>query len=534
MRLIQTKIIIALALIMVSGMSSGVSAAVEDGRVGKDIWSGYWWPTSKGEVLGPLGKYDRLAGTQSARWEKENNPPGRDVPSWHGLCHGWAAASAMESEPKNGIQVSGQTLSVGDLKGLLSICHSDDVANFFGDRFGDGVGSEDPNDMAPDLLWMVLRRQVKEQQIPIILDVEPGAEVWNYPVFAYRVEYAPIRSDNKLHNCTLSVWMADNGVNKEFIGLKRSFQRYTFQAEIENGAVIMGTGKWTGSSQKLHPDFAWVPYVVRSSNPEINYDKFCQLTRRTLAVTTPPEVGTSPVSPETTPDPTIPTTTPSGGGSGGEAAETLTLAQLLLLLHGEKSDFDFDISAGQFDGKYKENDLLTINGISNESGYLYLFGIDPAGNLSVLYPQPGDTGRIEANKPFMIPGETSLFQLRLTQPYGNYRVHGIVSEKPLHFSGEYDTSTAKLEKPQSETAPIQTQQQTQMQAQAQTQKPVKAVLDWNELTLRVCPTEQQEATTVLEEAKSKGGVIPVESRLSEILGRFSQDQVIIYVGPAEK
>ena len=33
------------------------------------------------------------------------------------------------------------------------------------------------------VLWRLLKLHVKEQGVPLILDVEAGAEVWNYPVY---------------------------------------------------------------------------------------------------------------------------------------------------------------------------------------------------------------------------------------------------------------------------------------------------------------------------------------------------------------
>jgi len=477
-----------------------VFAGMEEGRVATDIWSGYWWPTARGEILEPLGKYDTLTGQKAAAWERTNNPPGRNVPGWFGLCHGWAASSVIDSEPKKTIRVGNQVLSVGDQKGLLSVCHSDDVANIYGDRFGDGIGSEDTNDIAPDELWMVLRRYIKEQKLPVVLDLEPGPEVWNYPAFAYRVEYAPIQTGSPIHQGTISLWFADDAVPKNFVGLKRVFQRYRFQVEMRGDSVVMGTGKWIGESARNHPDFAWFPYIVRSSNPEVKYDLVCNLLGR--QITPPPApVSVSPVQPEQPVQPQV--TTPEVE----TASDCLTLPQLMLLLEGEKSDFIFDISAEKFDGKYKENDLLAINGITRETGYLYLFGIDPNGKIAVLYPQPEDDNRVEADKPFTVPGANASYQWRLTPPYGDYRVKGIVTSKPLRFTGEYV-------KPQTVESDSE-----------------RRILDWNALLMRVMPMENELSTEAI--GRMKGNDFVEMRLLYETLGRFSQDEVMINVGPAQ-
>jgi len=479
-----------------------VFAGTEEGRVATDIWSGYWWPTAKGEILQPLRKYDLLTDHKAGAWERANNPPGPNVPGWFGLCHGWAASSIVDPEPKRAIRVGNQVLSVGDQKGLLAVCHSDDIANIYGDRFGDGIGSEDPDDIYPDELWMVLRRYIKEQGLPIVLDLEPGPEVWNYPAFAYRVEYNPIQPGSSIHKGTISIWFADDGVPKNFVGLKRIFQRYHFQVEMRGDSVVMGTGKWIGESIKNHPDFAWFPYIVRSSNPEVKYDQVCNLLGR--PVTPPPTPVQGPVQPV---QPPVQSQQPIVMPEIETASECLTLPQLMLLLEGEKSDFIFDISAEKFDGKYTENDLLAINGITREAGYLYLFGIDPNERISVLYPQPEDNNHMEVDKPFTVPNPNASYQWRLTPPYGDYRVKGIVTSKPLRFTGEYV-------KPQTVESGSE-----------------RRILDWNELLMRVMPTESELSTETINRAKSNDSG---EMRLLyEMLGRFSQDEIIVNVSPAK-
>ena len=138
-------------------------AAVEEG-VSKHIpWSGYWWPVAKGELLGPLEKYDAVSGKQAQWWELENKPPGPHVPPWHGYCHGWSAAAVLEREPSTHQIAKGApgqgpvVLTVGDQKGWYSASHAFDVANYYGDRYGDDEGSEDMQDMAPDMLWNLLK-----------------------------------------------------------------------------------------------------------------------------------------------------------------------------------------------------------------------------------------------------------------------------------------------------------------------------------------------------------------------------------------
>lgn len=193
----------------------------------------------------------------------------------------------------------------------------------------------------------------------------------------------------------------------------------------------------------------------------------------------------------------------------------LTIRELLMLIAGEKSDFTLSIQAGHFDGKYVEEELLTIRGISDESGYLYLFGIDPEGNLSVLYPQPGDSRRIEAKTPFTIAGEAAPYQWRLTVPYGMYKVHGVVTEKQLGFSGQL-MGDAKI-----------------VSEVDGNNKLPKISLNLTDLITRISPTEVIDANEAAQQVKSKGNSTE-QSSIEQQLGRYAQSQVVIYIGPANK
>jgi hypothetical protein len=126
--------------LMLASLATTAQAQVDEG-VSKHIpWSGYWFPMAKGELLGPLKKYDALTGSNAFQWEYQKNPPGQNVPEWHGYCHGWSAAAVLEKEPKQQrlIRYAGGSipLQVGDQKAWYTACHAADTANWYGDRFG--------------------------------------------------------------------------------------------------------------------------------------------------------------------------------------------------------------------------------------------------------------------------------------------------------------------------------------------------------------------------------------------------------------
>jgi len=328
--------VVAGASVAVIGLrATPVSATtLEEARAQVVPWSGYWWPLRGGGILKPLDKYDRLTGSKAGAWELEHHPLSTDTPEWHGYCHAWAASAMMEKEPRmprvarvrNPRPVE---LRVGDQKGLLAACHTCDVANVYGDRFGDREGSEDKRDLAPDRLWYLLKLYVKEQRVPLILDIEAGPEVWNYPVFGYRLQYSP-HGDSGRQLAELSLLMADNGVRADYVGVKVRRHTYRFTFQLRNGSVAMGSGRWVGRSREDHPDFAWYPYVARGDNPEVSYDQVQRLLTGSDA--RPPEPAVEPAADaetEPTAEPTAepdtePATEPETGAETEPAAEPAT------------------------------------------------------------------------------------------------------------------------------------------------------------------------------------------------------------------
>lgn len=239
-------------------------------------WSGYWWPHKEGAIQGPLSKYDRLTGRTALLWEQQQYPAHEGVLDWHGYCHAWAASSVLETEPQSdryvrprGSSVDPVHLTVGDQKGLLAAAHAEDVANSYGDRFGDGEGDES-DDLAPETLWRLLRMYVKNQGIPLIVDIDATEEVWNYPVYRYEIRHWP-HDGEFTRIARMTLWMADNGVHPDYIGTQVRKQTYLFTFEMRDGLIVAGTGKWIDRSATDHIDFAWYPFVAQPENPEIQY-----------------------------------------------------------------------------------------------------------------------------------------------------------------------------------------------------------------------------------------------------------------------
>ena len=146
-------------------LAAAAEAGVEEGAATVTPWSGYWWPKRKGELLGPLAKYDQLTGHTAAVWERRHSPPGPKQQDWEGYCHAWSAAAITEEEPKEAKTIENVSVGVADQKGWLTAAHTQDVANFAGHRY-DGRPGDDLQDIYPDVLWNTLKSYIGQRRPP--------------------------------------------------------------------------------------------------------------------------------------------------------------------------------------------------------------------------------------------------------------------------------------------------------------------------------------------------------------------------------
>jgi len=400
------------------------TGGVEEGRAAVIPWSGYWWPLRSGGTARPLGLYDQLTGKRAAEWEKTNHPPKPDVPAWHGYCHGWAASAVLEREPNRTQMIrNGRRsipMTIADQKALLAMCHARDVANVYGTRFRDAA-RDDKQDLRPDVLWRLLKLYVKQQGLPLILDVEAGPEVWNYPVYAYRVEYQP---DGEGGECraTMTLWLADNDVAPNFVGLKVRRHTYSFRFRLISGAVVSGSGRWDGISKDDHPDFAWFPFVAVPENPELDY-------------TAVRKMFVDPAGPDAAPVNFTPDNLPVRAElPERERPIAISPMELAALVANRTSAFHLDVTVNRFDGgRYAVGEAFTVRGTSQRDGYLTLLHIDPSGALRLQFPPDGSTHRVTADKPFEVGTAAPKFTV-VGQP-GTHRIKAIVTTRPLLLTG---------------------------------------------------------------------------------------------------
>lgn len=502
------KTVLLMSCFVCLAVPATTPAQVEEAQARYVPWSGYWWPLRDGGIVEPLKKYDRLTGRKAATKEQAIYPIGPDAQGWWGYCHAWAASSVMEREPRRSVTPrltngSSLELAVGDQKALLAGCHTDDVANTYGRRNNGNVGDDPEDDLKPDELWRLLKLYVKQQGLPLILDLDSGPAVWNFPVYAYRIELSRQEGyEDFLAHMTL--WMADDYVPFDFVGTQPRKATLHFTCKIQNGSVVMGSAKWIGASVAKHPDFAWYPYVARSENTEIDRSLVLKLLK-----------GSD--GPPPSPPPPIITPNPSPNPRPPQRVLALSPSELLALVSNKTSSFSFDITVDKFDGgQYTVGESYIVSGSAEKAGYLYLFHIAPPnpkkaeqGNkLTLLFPALGQDNRIAAKTRFSIPGGKDKFKFVADGPFGTHVVKAVVTTRRLVLSGV---------DPRQRTNQFGGQRQLFCLPQAERMQ-MQQVLH-----------KVRQGKMTAEQVEQFTGVKP-----RQLLGDFAQDEVPFYVGPNGK
>jgi hypothetical protein len=281
-------------------------------------------------------------------------------------------------------------------------------------------------------------------------------------VYAYRVEYEPI--SGKRVAGVISLWFADDAVEPDYLGTQVRRCDYTFECDMDGGDVIAGTGKWTGRSEKDHPDFAWYPYVAVAESPEVVYAEVKKILGDDSGPPSPPDPPRPPVNPDNpTPRPDDPQVI-----RPGEPVRVLAITplQLLALVTNKTSSFEHASWVDEFNtGKgdpYPVGQSFHVRGSSEKNGYIYIFDIAPEEDKSgrdkpapgkqesvpelrvrLLFPLKGQDNRVNAKQQFEFPGPKDKYKFVAAEPIGTHTIKTIVTERPLSITGVDRQDTQK-------------------------------------------------------------------------------------------
>ncbi len=227
-------------------------------------WSGWWWPTSRGELVygyrgtpAPLQKYDYVT---SGRYDGPATAYGEsyyysdDAEGWWGHCWNWAAASIMEPEPTCPGLYGGVIFHVGDKKGLLTVAYTE--ADYVEASSG-GFGVDSPAGFHG-----VLHDYIGDRGMPVIMDLGISPEHWNYPVYQFDVESTTVGT---VITFTTTIYYANDGVGPDYVGTRVLQKTYEYWFRMD-GDEIADSGWGEGIAP---PQGAWEVLGPGCLNPGI-------------------------------------------------------------------------------------------------------------------------------------------------------------------------------------------------------------------------------------------------------------------------
>jgi hypothetical protein len=158
----------------------------------------------------------------------------------------------------------------------------------------DGKYTSAFEDIRPDVFHKILTNIIGDQKSVVVFDITAGEAVWNYPAYKFEtsIEYLEkrrIKSTTSkykywrsVYNVTTTVTYADDGVNQSITGTRSFTKTYTYELYTTLWYKWLRGGKWTGSSVKNHPDFAWFPKynptgVDKGENPKLVFGKLLEI-----------------------------------------------------------------------------------------------------------------------------------------------------------------------------------------------------------------------------------------------------------------
>ena len=257
-------------------------------------WSGWWWPATRQvrgpylfDLEGPLAKYDRFVAASGGGdpatldWEREQH--GWVGLSWAGHCNGWAAAALLEDEPTQPRELAGITFGVDDLKGLLAAYHFADAAAWLDGGPDDSIS---PLDLHRRLLnWLGRDRK------GFVLTFRPGRgeEVWSYPAYRFELTLSPDPENPDATHARALVWLADNDVPADFVGLQPwRGEPQVYEYRLFGPREAPTGGEWLGASAGggfARPAQLWYPEPrVRNlerelASPNLDYQTLKRILR---------------------------------------------------------------------------------------------------------------------------------------------------------------------------------------------------------------------------------------------------------------
>lgn len=343
------------------------SALPTSGEADPVPWAGNYWPMWQDSInfrwagprtMSPAKKYERAFsvsgveeavsrsfGVESQRQAKEcdtqdecesgeacakrrNTRKGRCIPTWFGMCHGWAVASVLFPEPKHEVSLNGVTFKVQDIKALISLVHNNVVAKYLSGRCNDSEArgtveydeygrpsSPACRDTNAGTFHIIVTNYLGIHKHTLVEDRTFDEHVWNHPIRGYKiVDQRPVTAEEAdrliiaddapppsgyLFNPEAASFLrvrmevaTITGTHPSTDGnLSHRIDDFTEQVRLEYVLELDGEGRiiggeWAGNSKRNHPDFLWLPVSAGTrsvASGKITYANVRKLVMQSLA-----------------------------------------------------------------------------------------------------------------------------------------------------------------------------------------------------------------------------------------------------------
>ena len=222
----------------------------------------------------------------------------RCIPTWFGICHGWAPYAYNEPQATTPVVRGGVTFYPSDLEALMSLLYTEIDSKFLSSRceLGAGEGSTLATDNSGRIVnracmdmnpgsWHVLTtNRLGLRREGFVLDQTLNYEVWNQPAWKYEVVNASGGALKEVSRGEATRLVGGSGSTypwntraEKFFYVEMDFtfilesqpsrqprdaaqfartMRYKYVLETDENGKIFG-GEWVADSKTNHPDFAW-------------------------------------------------------------------------------------------------------------------------------------------------------------------------------------------------------------------------------------------------------------------------------------
>ena len=227
-------------------------------------WSGYWWPFSEGKLArkigskySPLQKYDFVVNGNyygGVYAEGLRRYYDTDALHWYGMCFNWACSSILEDEPvKKGI-FQDEIFTIHDKKGLLAAAY-------------DGALYTRSSVEEPENFHAALENFIREQKVPVVMNLHYNNEFWAYPIYKYDMVYSEV-GDTRTY--TVTIYYANDAVDSNFIGIDVVSKTYEYYLKLD-GDIITESG-WLLDAGDIPPRHVYDVYGTYCSNATLDYN----------------------------------------------------------------------------------------------------------------------------------------------------------------------------------------------------------------------------------------------------------------------